>query len=247
MLKVYAALVLSSFVVILVSCQPNAGTCTPTDVNTYIANNLPLSCAISLGNALYANITSPGKDGLLAITCTESCSGRLANWLLGQCGGTFNASSLYLLCLQTSNTASVGRYCQYGIPPVYNADLQIRNVFLACVNVISSGLCTDGCANELQTFANQLGCCYQSLYNNTFFFKAAAAIGELAQEDVSELQTLGTSRLWSLCSVTPPSNCTTESFGVPTGTSPNGGSVNAFSQVTVISLVVIAAAIIGYL
>ena len=251
MLKVYAALVLSSFVVTLVSCQSNASNCTSTDVNTYIVHNLPPNCASNLDNALNANISSPEKDELLAITCTENCFGRLANWLLGQCGHSFSATSLYLFCLQTSNTASVGRYCQYAIPPLFNAGLEFGNVHEACVNAISLGMCTDGCANQLQSFANQLGCCYQSIYNNTMFLRDAVAIDVLTQEDERNL--LAFSQLWSFCSVTPPSICTAESFSFPTGESfsfstgelPTGRSVSVLPQQQVFMLMMIAAALVG--
>lgn len=220
-------LLLCTVSVTTVNCQqvPNAGNCTIVDVGHYLASNVDLACASNLNTALYANISSPGKDSEIRTVCTGTCAGRLANWLEGACGGTFNATSLYYLCLRTSGTASVGAYCQYTIPPVYNADLEILNVFQACENVLGGGPCTDQCELQLNRFSSQLGCCYQSLYNNTAFVRGAVQFGELAMADEDQLRSLGNLQLWNSCQVTPPSACTDESFGFPTGelpTSPNG-------------------------
>ena len=85
-----------------------------------------------------------------------------------------------------------------------------------------------------------------SLYNNTVFVQGAADIGELADAGITELQMLGNPRLWSLCSVTPPSNCRDESFAFPMAT---GASVQVLPQLQVltVTLVMILAAFCGFL
>ena len=220
---------------------PNAGTCDVAAVTQYVVENLDTACAASLSFALYANIASPGKDTALNTICTADCAGKLANWLQNECDGTFNATSLYYLCLQTGGRATVGRYCQYSIPPAFDADQEILTVFQACENTLQQ-LCTDQCEMQLRSFAGQLGCCYQSLYNNTDFVRGAAAIGELATQDVMELQTLGNPALWSACGVTPPGRCTIESFDFPTD-----GSVKLLPCLSVLAtLVLLVAAITGF-
>lgn len=203
-------------VITLVWCQPGAGRCDQATVTKYVVDNLDARCGMNLDFAFYADISSPGKDAALDAVCTENCAGRLANWLENECGGTFNATSLYYLCLQTQGTATVGRYCQYSIPPVFDADLEISSVFAACASLSQTLQCTDQCARQLQGFADQLGCCYQSLYNNTEYIQGGVDIGELAAQDVDALKILGTPFLWSACGVTPPSKCTAQSFSFPT-------------------------------
>ena len=209
------ALLLLTFTVPLVWCQPNAGTCNTAAVTQYVLGNLDSNCAASLTTALYANVPVTIRDVALDTICTESCAGKLADWLLNNCGSKFNSTSLYYLCLQTGSSATVGRYCQYSIPPWFDADGEILTLFQTCETVVQQQQCTDQCALQLQNFANQLGCCYQSLYNNTEFVQGAADIGELDPADVSELRIVGNLLLWSACSITPPDRCTTESFAFP--------------------------------
>ena len=206
-----------NFAVTLVWCQPNAGTCDIAAVNQYVMDNLDSNCDSSLGIALDANVSVSMtiRDAALNTICTESCAGKLADWLLNDCSSTFNSTSLYYLCLQTGSSATVGRYCQYSIPPLFDAAGEILALFQTCATVIQQHLCTDQCAMQLQNFANQLGCCYQSLYNNTEFLQEGAKIGEIAPADIRTLQIIGNQQLWSACSVTPPDKCTAESFGFP--------------------------------
>ena len=228
----------------LVWCQPNAGTCNTATVNQYVVDNLDIiSCAASLNTALYANVTASIRDVALDTICTESCAGKLADWLLNDCGSKFNSTSLYYLCLQTGGSATVGRYCQYSIPPWFDADVEILTLFQTCESVAQQQQCTDQCAMQLQNFANQLGCCYQSLYNNTEFVQGAADIGELSSQDVSELQIVGNPSLWTACGVNPPSKCTAESFDFPM----TDGSMKVLPHFSaLVALVLMAATLIGF-
>ena len=107
------------------------------------------SCAASLRFALYANITSPGQDTAHDTICTASCAGKLANWLRNDCDSTFNATTLYYLCLQTQGSKTVGRYCQYSLPPVFDADQETLMVSQACKNIVQQQQCTDQRAMQL--------------------------------------------------------------------------------------------------
>ena len=238
------ALVLLTFAVTLVWCQPNADTCDTAAVNQYVVSNLDSNCTASLDIALYASVSVTIRDVALDTICTESCAGKLADWLLNDCDNTFNSTSLYYLCLQTASSATVGRYCQYSIPPLFNADGEILALFQACETVVQQQqLCTDQCAIQLQNFANQLGCCYQSLYNNTEFVQGAADIGELAPADISKLQIIGNQLLWSACSVTLPDKCTAESFDFPM----TDRSVRVIPQLSVLTiLALMLAATFGF-
>ena len=235
-------LVLLTLAVTLVWCQPDAGTCNTAAVTQYVANNLGASCAVSFVPALYANVSVSVRDAALDTICTENCAGKLANWLLNDCSSKFNSTSLYYLCLRTGGSARVGRYCQYSIPPWFDADGEILTLFQTCENVIQQGQCTDQCAMQLQNFANQLGCCYQSLYNNTEFVQGAADIGELASQDVGELRVVGNPLLWSVCSVNPPGKCTAESFDFPM----TDGSTKVLPHLSVLVALLLMVARIGF-
>ena len=242
MWKICTVPVLLSIAVTLVCCQPDAGSCNIQQVGAYVANNLEENCAASLSTALYANITSPGKDAELDTVCTPQCAGTLSNWLLRECNSRFNSTSLYYLCLRTANTATIGRYCLYATPPVYDGNSVTQDLITACMGSDMPGQCTDACAQQLHEFANQLGCCYQSLYNNTQFVQDAAAIGELAAADVTGLQVLGNRQIWTECGINPPANCMSESFAFPTAAS----DIQVFPQVITIS-VTLAGTVIPFL
>ena len=147
------ALLLLTFAVTLVWCQPNAGTCNTTALTQYVLDNLDSNCAGSLATALYANVSVSIRDAALNTICTENCAGKLADWLLNNCSSKFNSTSLYYLCLQTGSSATVGRYCQYSNPPWFDADREIltlsnlRNCGAAAAAAMHRSMCN--AASEL--------------------------------------------------------------------------------------------------
>ena len=224
MMNTPTALVLLSFVITLVDCQPNAGTCTAQQVDQYALNTLGMDCRNNLGIFLYSPQLSPELDMALDAACTPACSGRLTSWLQTNCRANFNATSVYYLCLRTGNTGSIGRYCRYAIPPQFDIDAESAALLQACGGAGPANPCPSQCATELQNLANQLGCCYQSIYNNTAYVLDAAASGEINSTDVFELSMLGDPSLWSACRVTPPTACTDEAFDFPTPVPPPAGT-----------------------
>lgn len=190
--------------------------CTQANVDQYLASgNLDAQCVGNLVAAVISPaVVSPTGDAVLAAACTPSCAGRLANWLLRECSAVYNSTYLYTICLRTRGT--VGSYCRYSIQPWYDSDGGIEAVFTACSNV-TGGTCSNNCASQLQKFANQLGCCYQSIYNNTDYIQESVNIGVVTGGDQFILQLLGDQGFWLLCGVTPPDKCTDESFSFPTG------------------------------
>lgn len=232
-----ATILLLSIAVAVVSCQLNAGTCNEQDIAGYITNNLDSTCASSLETA-FAGLESPERDAQLDAVCTANCAGRLANWYASECDATYNASTIYYLCLGTSDTASSGDYCAYTVPPVFNSDIEYALLFLACAD--SEENCTTECAKALYSFADRLGCCYQAIYNNTEYLQEGVALGELTTDDLVAVTLLGASPLWADCGVTPPPNCTDESFGFPTG-----GSSKILPQLQVFVVLMVLATAIG--
>ena len=233
-----AAILLLSVAVATVNCQSNAGKCSEQEIINYIVNNLDSTCASSLETAFTA-LASPQRDTRLQAVCTSACAGKLANWYKRECEATYNASTIYYLCLGTSNTASLGDYCAYAVPPLFNSDAEYLILFASCAN---QGQCTDQCANTLQSFANRLGCCYQDIYNNTEYLLEAMKAGEVTAEDLAAVKSLGGSPVWADCGVTPPSDCTDVSFDFPTG-----GSSKTLPQLQVFVVLMVMATAIGLL
>ena len=233
-----AAILLLSVAVAIVNCQSNAGKCSEQEIINYIVNNLDSTCASSLETA-FAALASPQRDTQLQAVCTANCAGKLANWYESECEATYNASTIYYLCLGTSNTASLGDYCAYAVPPLFDSDAEYSNIFAACNN---QGQCTDQCFNALQSFADRLGCCYQDIYNNTGYLLEAMKVGEITANDLAAVKSLASSPAWADCGVTPPSDCTDVPFDFP-----KGGSSKTLPQLQLFVVLMVVATAIGLL
>ena len=232
---------------ILIVCgQRDFGRCTAGEVAQYQQHNLDSKCVSSL-SFVFGNRLSPQNinDPTLRRVCTEDCGGNLAYWLENHCRDTFSAINLYNACIQTDR-AQVGHYCIYSLPLVYDANQEIMAVIQACQGVVEQQpQCPDQCIMQLQNFTSQLGCCYQSIYNNSDFIQGAAANGVISHPVYDQLRALGNPMLWSICDVSPPNQCTIESFGFPWLR--RGGGMSILPHISVIATVVVmATAITGF-
>lgn len=238
-------LILLTFAVTLVCCQRNSGRCTAGEVAQYQRRNLDPRCVTSL-SLVFGDRASPQNinDPTLRTVCREDCGGNLADWFENYCRDTFSATNLYYACIQTRR-AQVGRYCIYSLPPVYDANQEIMAVMQACQGVVEQQRCLDQCVMLLQNFTSQLGCCYQSIYNNLDFIQGAADNGVISRPVFNQLRALGNPMLWSVCGVRPPNQCTIESFGFPWPG--RGGSMSVLPHLSIITtLIVMATALTGF-
>lgn len=195
--------------------QSITGTCTAEQQMTYVAQELPTSCGLNLGvvNSNDSSIDRDSLDAALNVTCTEDCGGALANWLLRECSDRPGAEGLYYWCLGTGSTALFSR-CRYATPPHFNAMSSIGGA-APCFAANETNPCPIGCDQALMGLA-LIGCCYQSLYNNTAYLQGLLSSGSLTQEGFGALQALSDPLLWGACQVTPPAMiCTDEGIEFP--------------------------------
>lgn len=201
--------------VTLVTAQSSTGTCTNNEQIAYVAQQLPPSCGINLG-AVSSNSTmeSSALDGALDVVCTDECGGALSEWLLNQCNDAPGAAGLYYWCLDTDGTGSFSR-CRYAFPPYFDTMSSLGGA-APCFAANETNPCPAGCDAVLMGLAT-LGCCYQSLYNNSAYLQGILSAGFLSQEQYRALQGLGNPLLWAACQVTPPAmQCTSEGIAFPT-------------------------------
>ena len=191
--KTTTAAVLLLFMTISTQSQ---STCNTGDVSQYVAG-LGLSCGGNLLRVNQSSDVSPQLDRALADVCTLACGGQLANWLLAQCNDIVFASTIYHLCLGTGDTAAVGSYCRYALREQFDPTAQFGAVVLACNGTPP---CSSNCSTSLQVLASQIGCCYQSIYNNSDYIQGLQNTGELSNEAVAALLTIGNADLWAACS-----------------------------------------------
>ncbi len=78
-----------------------------------------------------------------------------------------------------------------------------------------------------------LGCCYQSLYNNTDFILHLFDIGLINQTEVMSLEYLGRVTEWDACNFDVPPMCelitpTRTVHSVPTSSSPKSSAISNY-------------------
>ena len=202
-------------IVTLVTAQSSTGTCTGSQQITYVTQQLPSTCGFSLGtvNSILV-LNSSVLDEAMDVVCTDECGGELSEWLLNQCSDEPGAAGLYYWCLNTGGTAAFSR-CRYATPPYFDAMSSLGGA-AACSAANETNPCPDGCDMALGGLRS-LGCCYQSLYNNTAYLQGIQSAGSLTQDQLQALQSLGDPLLWAACQVTPPAmQCTNEGIEFPT-------------------------------
>ena len=204
-----------SVMVTLVTAQSSTGTCTDSEQFAYVLQQLPSSCGPNL-QIVNSNSTveSSAIDTALNVVCTDECGGELSEWLLNQCNDGPGAAGLYYWCLNTGGTAVFSR-CRSATPPYFDAMSSLGGA-APCFAANETNPCPDGCNAVLMGLA-ALGCCYQSLYNNTAYLQDIQSAGSLTQPEFQALQGLSNPLLWAACQVTPPAmQCTNEGIEFPT-------------------------------
>lgn len=200
----------------LVTAQSTTGTCTADQQQVYVAQQLPTSCGLNLATVNSNTILdSSTLDAALDVVCTDECGGELSEWLLNECNDAPGAAGLYYWCLNTSGTAGNSSRCRYATPPYFDAMSSLGGA-APCFEANATNPCPVGCDMVLMGLAT-IGCCYQSLYNNTAYLQGILNAGTLTQQQFEALQGLSDPLLWAACQVAPPAmQCTDEGIDFPT-------------------------------
>lgn len=209
--KMWASLVVS-LAVLLPLANANygpIGDCHEESVNSFIAAlPNPNECGQAyLTLQSQENVSMENYNAALATFCTPDCGHAIAKFSAAGCGDMGRVSGFLFL-----------HYC---LPRETGSD-RCRSSFLDKVNatfesVQSSCLpfdtnCPEGCAEVLQMGATEIGCCYQSIYNNTDVLNAFEALGQLPMEALLAIHNLSNPALWNACNVSLESVCTGNPF-----------------------------------
>ena len=182
------------------NAQPGTRNCSQED-QTQVFITLGLdgaTCGLQLATAnnpdSYRN-TSAGVE-VLEAACVQDCVGELTQGILCQCN-LKEADSLRGFCSRSDGRIA---FCREAYEDIINPNITAA---LAPCLVTFQDECPAGCANPLQAFADEIGCCYQELYNATV---------DLGLVDVSPEQRvfftpLANPLLWNSCNVTIPDDC----------------------------------------
>ena len=169
----------------------------PCDMNAQIAFVLsledPESCGANLARVEPPVPNTPESranlTAALDVICNEECAGAVSDWLLGpECSTDPNSTfinyfagrSLEIFCQPVEN-ADISR-CRFTLD-VMNESLVSDDLF-SCSQFANTSMCPSTCASALQSLSQGIGCCYQSIFNNTMIL--AGLVQNMAIDRIGE-------------------------------------------------------------
>lgn len=162
----------------------------------------PGACAGALRDVAYANVTTEVYNAALQRLCTVDCGGTVAKWSAVSCGagGFKTAIGILLYCLprETGNDR-----CRSTFPDLIDPALVLS--LGSCLNFTNE--CPANCTNALTWGRMALGCCYQSIYNDTDIVLGFEAQGLLQTSDLQIIEAVSNPWLWAACNVSLTSVC----------------------------------------
>ena len=187
---------------------PAPPTCTRADYTTFLSS-LPSGavCGESLANAsvLTANDTTE-LTKTLDIVCTKDCGGAYIDFLKNTCNDHFTAEVVRTWCIRTNGSAASGPYCSF-------ASDAVRLSYLApCSDTVTAQSCSASCSSVLHQVSNLVGCCYQDILNNTFFYQQLVLNGIITPVEFTQFTEINNpfGNPWTFCDVPVPSKCPEE-------------------------------------
>ena len=149
--------------------QAKTSSCAQSNWTTFLST-LPnaASCGSNILTVLQFRLSGVDNEVLtsaLTNVCNAECGGVFANYLKTSCNDSFTAGLLEHYCTYTNGTSTLGSYCRSTALDVFNKTL-LRGLFL-CHPIIPGVLCSPICKQLLLEVKSWVGCCYQSLYNNS--------------------------------------------------------------------------------
>ena len=201
-------------IIILVSVlHGGASICSQEDERIYTQRNLEAECRSHLQLLQYGSPLKRGND--IGSSCTTECFGKYTNWLT-DCGNTSKANLVRVSCLKNNATYPMAATrCRYALPDAAKM-LILERVPQQC----GSLTCSRDCSDTLNDLFNELGCCFQSVYNNSVTVSDLFKEGFLNQAQETLLRLFLTSGLLENCisrDVPIPGACEGEIFAHSVG------------------------------
>ena len=169
-----------------------------------------ISCGLNFQTANNTPSTEAGMQALDAI-CTAECAGAVAGYVAGPpCNDPLEAAGLLVWCCPADNGA-ISR-CRYALPDLLDPTIQV-NLGACAAFALNPTMCPDNCADALSALSDEIGCCYQKVFNMTEEeIVAQEAAGTITAEQAASVRLLSTDALWTTCNVPSPGDCTGDPF-----------------------------------
>ena len=184
---------------------PAPPTCTSDDHVAFLSS-LPNAavCSASIANAsiLSANDSTELANALDNV-CTDDCGGAYSNFLRSTCNDQFRAEVLRIWCIRTNGSATTGPYCSFA------ADAVRLSYLSSYSGTLSTQTCSPSCRSALLQFTDLVGCCYQDVFNNTFFYQQLVLNGIITPSEFKLFSKINQpfGNPWSECDVPVPNKC----------------------------------------
>ena len=205
---------MNQHILLLLACAMLRPTsqCSPEKKKEYISNHLSMECGSGLevltqprrqaSSGLF--IPSPSD---LDTVCQFNCAGLYSTWLRNECQDPHSSRMVEAMCIYTSGTTEIGERCRSAFPDAAdNLQTIFRNA-LNCGIGRSPRTCSPNCHTAMNNLINRLGCCYQSLYNNTDFILHLIDAGLINETYLTALNYLNTAAEWDTCNIRVPPMC----------------------------------------
>ena len=196
---------------------PTPMQCSLPDQRAYL---LTIPNGVACGNAIGIAYLPPKNDSKLLsdsveYLCTNDCGGVYTNYQESVCNDELGAESVRVFCSPTSGTATVGPFCYYAAGEMLQPSLLAS--LSPCYNYCDEIPCSDECRNALLEIKSRIGCCYQTVYNNTMYNTLLLEDGFISQDEFYHYHFLNdpASNPWSRCDIDPPQSCEPPPFKRP--------------------------------
>ena len=201
----------------------------------YISRNLTQECTSSLTALQHhlqrsvqvnTNLFIPVATDLDTI-CQLSCAGAYSNWLRNDCKDPHSSRMIEATCIYTAGTTNIGDRCRSAFPDAFDGIRNMFNEVFTCGLRDMPGSCPLKCHAAMSNLISTLGCCYQSLYNNTDFILYLLDVGVINETHAASLEYLGRVNEWEACKIGAPPMCEVIAFS----------PINSASQLSALSII----------
>lgn len=192
--------------------------CLPSQIEQWGAATLSERC---LADNRISWETEPGVLALNRVCMDDSCAGAIYRYLLANC----SAQQAYQ---QQTRCAAYGSLrCFYGELPMpypewFNNSTAFTDLQSTCNLTNATNPCPDGCTEALMTIRDNIGCCFNNIYNVTG----------------NNFQQFASNELWAACQVPTLGRCTeTLNPNAPTTMMPTTAGSDAIAASLVVLLI----------
>lgn len=197
--------------------------CNDEDVSAFVESELSPEC-----NEAYKTVFASEDDtdstemitddmimDLYDTFCSPDCLGAVVRYEKDECSPSTATSLGTAKCHRMSTEGEMGDLCAFTVGKDMINSTLFTDVWSSCISPdpVASEDCPDTCSAALEELTAELGCCYQTIYNNTDFIDFFTLSGDITIEERAFFGRISQPGLWETCGVPLVAECTGDPFG----------------------------------